>query len=260
MAHPNPAPLIFENVTFTYPNGVTVLENLDFEVAEGECLGLIGPSGEGKTTVLKLAAGLLTPTKGKVLLNGNDLQTLAGGARREALRKLGMTFQSSGLFDSMTSAENLLLVLNEHTKGSKADKQSRLLKALSEVGLEGIENKLAHELSGGMRKRLGIARALLLEPSIVLSDEPTAGLDPITSRSICDLLASLRQKHHGTMLVVMSDTDHLFSFSDRVAFLYKGTLRALAPTAQIRASQDAVVKQFVNGSLEGPLTPQGAEL
>lgn len=248
------SPLYWENLSFRYFSQSPVLCEFSLQLNQGECLGLIGPSGQGKTTALKLAAGLLKPSSGKVWLSGEDWALCNGDSRKRLRRELGMIFQSTGLFDSMTAFENLNLVLKEHTKLTSGQRAEKIADALEEVGLSGSEEKIAHEMSGGMRKRLGIARALLLEPKLILCDEPTAGLDPITSRTIGNLLQSLRQRHGGTMVLVMSDVDQLFSLCDRVAVIYQGKIHALGTTEQIQSSKDRMVRQFVRGEVSGPLT------
>jgi len=232
--------LALRDLSFHYPGGVPVLDRVGLELVGGETLGIIGPSGGGKSTLLKVVAGLLPPTGGEIT--------------RPADTEIGMTFQRAGLFDSLSCGENIAFPLRERL-GLRGDAVvERVQRALAEVGLEGIEDKRTHELSGGMQKRLGIARALVLAPQLLLYDDPTAGLDPLTSRAIAQLIGQVKKKYGTTVIVVTSDLDVALQLSDRIGFLWRGTLKDTGPASSLYKTALPEVRQFVRGELVGPLT------
>ncbi len=216
-----------------------IFRGVSFQVPQGGSLAILGPSGAGKTLCLKMLAGLLTPTEGWVNLGTHDV---------------GMLFQKNALFDSLTVLENLLFPLRERRgiRGPEADRRAREL--LEAVGLAHAGAQFPDELSGGMQKRLGIARALIVEPELLLVDEPTAGLDPITSRQIADLLDRLRRARGTTTVVVTNDIARAMQLGETVALLGGGRLTAPETPEQMRANPDPAVRQFLAGALEGPLT------
>ncbi len=234
--------LILDRVSLSFPAGVTALSEVSLSLDSGEVLAVLGPSGSGKTTLLKVMAGLLVPQSGTVRKNGE----------RSPFR-LGMTFQNSGIFDSMTCFENLEIVLREWGV-ARQERKERIAAALEEVGLSGSDSLYPHQISGGMKKRLGIARSLLLKPNVVLYDDPTAGLDPVTSRSICDLIETTRKLRGTTIVLVTSDLAQAIRISGRIAFLHRGQLLEAGTTEAIRNSRNPVVHQFMHGLLRGPLT------
>jgi phospholipid/cholesterol/gamma-HCH transport system ATP-binding protein len=235
-----------------------VLAGASLEVARGARVGLIGPAAAGKSVLCKLACGLEQPDRGAVEVLG---ETLAG--RREASlgplrRRIGMLFQSYALFDFLTVEENVAFPL-EQRGGHEPDAiAARVAERLRAVGLAGSERKLVAELSGGMKKRVGIARATVADPELVIYDEPSAGLDPVTTQKIYDLLAADHARTGATVLAVSSDVVALAQFVDEIAFVYRGRVAYRGPAAGIADAPDPVVRQFVRGELEGPLEREGA--
>lgn len=230
---------------------------LHLTVAAGESRALIGPSGSGKTVLLKVLTGLLSPHSGTVRVLGQNWRNCTAAKRRSTLRQMGMTFQKDGLFDSVSCRENLLLPLYEQgERGKTAEK--RVEESLESVGLGGQGEARISEMSGGMQKRLGIARALLFRPKLLVCDEPTSGLDPITSRAITDLLASRQVDGAMTLLVVSSDLREVRRLTQSASFLYAGSIRATGSWQDLENSKDAAVRQFLTGSLRGPLTEMDA--
>ena len=232
-----------------------VLDGVSLELAPGARLGLIGPAASGKTVLLKLAAGLERPDSGDVDVLGEDRRA---ATRHEAdlgaLRKrIGMLFQSSALFDFLDVAGNVAFPLEQRGGIAPADIAERVAARLRAVGLAGSEHKLIGELSGGMKKRGGIARATVTDAEMVIYDEPTAGLDPVTTQKIYDLLAADQARTGATVLAVSSDVVALATFVDEIAFLYRGAIVYRGPARTIADAPDPLVRQFVRGELEGPL-------
>lgn len=231
-----------------------LLNHLQLQVIEGESLVLVGPSGQGKTVVLKLLAGLLAPTSGQVLVEDQDLHALSFSKRTKLLLKMGMLFQKNALFDSLSVRENVAFPLREKTKLTEAEIQDRVEHFLEEVGIATERDLFPHEISGGQQKRLGIARALALNPQIVLYDDPTAGLDPITSRRIVDLILKLRDERRATIVTVTNDMMRAYQLATRIAMIVDGELLVTGDRAATLANSDPRVAQFVRGRLSGPLT------
>jgi phospholipid/cholesterol/gamma-HCH transport system ATP-binding protein len=230
-----------------------VLKNLNLAITAGQTTVIVGRSGSGKSVLLKLMMGLLAPTSGKVLLFGRDLSTVSEVELLALRKRMGMLFQNYALFDFLTVAGNVAFPL-EQRGGIAADALAeRVATRLRAVGLAGSENKLTGELSGGMKKRVGIARATVADAEIVIYDEPTAGLDPVTTQKIYDLLAADQQRTGATVLAVSSDVVALASFVDEIAFLYHGKIIYRGPAKTIADAPDPIVRQFVRGELEGPL-------
>jgi phospholipid/cholesterol/gamma-HCH transport system ATP-binding protein len=230
-----------------------LLESIDLTVPRGTRWGLIGPGASGKTVILKLMCGLLRADAGKVTVDGHDLSTAAPGPLAELRQRIGMLFQNYALFDFMSVAENVAFPLVRRGGLSRDEIDTRVRERLRAVGLAGSEDKSPAQLSGGMKKRVGIARATALRSDLVIYDEPTAGLDPVTTSKIYDLLRADHAEHGNTVVAVSSDVSALMTFVDRIALLYKGRLVFDGPVAEIEASPDPVVRQFVRGELEGPL-------
>jgi len=231
----------------------TVLNGLDLTVPEGCITAVIGPSGEGKSVMLKHMIGLLTPDQGDVLVNGESIVGLTRPQMNRVREKFAMVFQNAALFDSMTVFENVAFPLEEKTRLKKDEIAARVETALLEVGLKNVNHKYPDELSGGMKKRVGLARALLLEPEIVLFDEPTTGLDPVIRRAIHELIMETQKKFGFTAVIVSHDIPDIFDVADNVAMLYHGRILQFGKPAEIRESDDPVVRQFISGSLEGPI-------
>lgn len=243
------APIVeLKQVSKTFED-VRVLDTLDLAVLPGEILTIIGGSGTGKTVLLRIILGLLKPDSGQVLIEGTDIAPMREGKLLKVRRKLGMVFQSSALFDSLSVGENVAYALREHTRLSEAEIWERVREALALVGLEGIEGKEPAELSGGMRKRVAIARAIALVPKILLYDEPTTGLDPSNVEKINELILDLNRKLDVTSIVVTHDLKSAFRISDRIALLHRGKIAAIGTPSEIERSRSPLVREFIAGSL-----------
>ncbi|MEW6444404.1 MAG: ABC transporter ATP-binding protein [bacterium] len=234
--------------------GVPVLKGASLEVPDGKIAVIIGGSGAGKSVLLKHIIGLIRPDSGQIYVDGKDICRLSGWELRETRKKFGMLFQASALFDSMSCGENVAFPLREHTRLREKEIRARVRDMLAKVGLHGIEEKYPAELSGGMRKRVGLARALILEPEIVLFDEPTTGLDPITSSVINRLILSTQKRLGLTFILISHDVGGAFELADRIAFLYKGRIVVEGTPQEVRGNPDPAVQQFISGSAEGPIT------
>lgn len=230
-----------------------VLRGFHLEVARGEIFTILGPSGCGKSVTLKLIMGLLAPDSGSVQVQGHEITTMSQSELAEIRRKLGMVFQMGALFDSLTVEENVAFALERHTDLTRDERREIVTEKLGLVGLSGIEQKLPAELSGGMRKRVSLARAIALEPEILLWDEPTTGLDPVMTSEIDRLVQEMTQQLGVTSLVVTHDMKSAFRVSDRCGVHYQGQLVHTGTPEEIQASEHPLVHQFINGLLEGPL-------
>jgi phospholipid/cholesterol/gamma-HCH transport system ATP-binding protein len=231
-----------------------VFNSVNFEVQEGSSVVLVGPSGHGKSCLLKMLAGLQPPTSGTVLFEGQNLYELSFEERSELTQKMGMLFQRNALFDSLTVFENVAFPLRE-VKGWTDESQisERVGELLAAVGLDAAAPLMPHEISGGMQKRLGIARALILRPGIVLYDDPTAGLDPITSRHIAKLIMDLQKKNSATQVIVTNDMNRAFQISDHICMVVNGEVLVVGDREQALSHADPRVLQFVRGQTDGPL-------
>ena len=244
--------ITLENLTKSFA-GRTVLNGVSLEVPDGQNTVIIGASGAGKSVTLKLIVGLLEPDAGRVVVDGEDVQELDRDQLAALRGRIGYVFQFAALFDSMTVAENIRLGL---ARGGHAEAviRERVEESLAVVDLSGSEDKLPSELSGGMRKRVGIARAIALKPRYILYDEPTTGLDPLTAAVMDQLI--MRTRDLGvTGLVVTHDMRSAFKVGDRVALLHQGSIRQVGTAAEIQGSDDPVVRQFIEG-LPGPTLVQ----
>lgn len=231
-----------------------VLKKVTVGVAKGECLVLVGPSGKGKTVVLKLFAGLLAPTTGQVEIQGQNLHGVKRDERERLQLHMGMLFQKNALFDSLTVSENVAFPLREKTQLPESEIRDRVDYFLEQVGIAHARDLFPEEISGGMQKRLGIARALALKPETVLYDDATAGLDPITSRRIVELILRLRAENKATVVAVTNDMARAYQMADRIAMVVDGEVIVTGNKSQTLAHKDARVAQFVRGRLDGPLT------
>jgi phospholipid/cholesterol/gamma-HCH transport system ATP-binding protein len=249
--------IILENLTKSF-GPKRVLSGVSLEVPEGRNTVIIGQSGSGKSVTLKLIVGLLEPDAGRVLVDGQWVQDL-DRAELAALRgRIGYVFQFAALFDSMTVAENIGLGLVKRGLDQETIRE-RVQESLAVVDLRGTEQKFPAELSGGMRKRVGIARAIALRPSYILYDEPTTGLDPVTS-AVMDLLMIRTRDLGVTGLIVTHDMRSAFSVGDRIAMLHQGIIRQVGTVAEIQATDDAVVRQFIEGRPDAAPEPAGGRL
>ncbi|RKY38050.1 MAG: ABC transporter ATP-binding protein [Candidatus Omnitrophota bacterium] len=231
-----------------------VLTGVDIEIMEGETFVIIGQSGTGKSVFLKLLIGLLKPDRGRIYIQGRDITGLSERELSKLRIEFGMVFQYAALFDSLNVFENVAFGLTEHTDLDEEHITQRVKECLKLVGLEGIEDKMPAELSGGMKKRVAIARAIALNPKIILYDEPTAGLDPVVASSINKLIKELKEKTQTTSVVVTHDMKSAYEVGDRIGMLYQGKLIEVGNPDQIRNTQNPVVRQFINGEPEGPIT------
>jgi phospholipid/cholesterol/gamma-HCH transport system ATP-binding protein len=232
---------------------VPVLQGVDLHLPQGIVWGLIGPAASGKSVLLKTLCGLVRPDAGTVEVDGRDISRDAERELMDTRRKIGMLFQNNALFDFMTVGDNVAFPLVRAGTLSEDEIRARVADRLKDVGLSGSEGKMPSELSGGMRKRVGIARATIAAPPIVIYDEPTAGLDPVTTSKIYDLLRAIQGESHATVISVSSDIVALRTFVDRIAMIYQGRLIYDGPNAELDDCADPVVHQFIRGATEGPL-------
>jgi phospholipid/cholesterol/gamma-HCH transport system ATP-binding protein len=230
-----------------------VLRGVNLELENGKITTIIGGSGSGKTVLLKHLNALLLPDHGSVLVDGIDITKLGARALNDMRQKFGVLFQGAALLDSMTIFDNVAFPLREKTRLRQHQITQRVEERLDQVGLAGMGYKFPAEISGGMKKRAGLARALVIEPEIILFDEPTTGLDPILGNSIHDLIRKMHGKFGFTGVVVSHDIPEVFRISDRVALLADGVIAEVGPTEQFLASSNPMVRQFVQGDTEGPL-------
>jgi len=230
-----------------------VLDRLNLKIPPGKITAVIGPSGEGKSVLLKHMIGLLRPDSGRVLVDGENITLMKRQELNRVREKFGMLFQNAALFDSLTVFENVAFPLEEKTRLSRGEIRDRVHEALEHVGLKGIDRKYPDELSGGMKKRVGLARALLLDPRIILFDEPTTGLDPIICRAIHQLIKDTHDRYGFTAVIVSHEIPEIYDISDNVAMLYRGEIISMGTPDDIRTSDHPVVRQFVSGSLDGPI-------
>jgi len=226
-------------------NGKRILEGLSLDIYRGEILGIVGPSGEGKTTLLRLLLRLMEPKEGEIIINGKNILQMSEEELNEVRRKIGMVFQYSALFDSLRVWENVAFPLLRHLKISEEEAKKRAKEKLRAVGLEDVEELYPHQLSGGMQKRVALARALALDPEIILYDEPTAGLDPPTAFAIEELIVNTRNRFQVTSIVVTHDIESLFSICDRVGVLREGRIIKVASPEELRKAEDEWIKRFL---------------
>jgi len=235
-------------------NGRHVLNGVDLTINSGEITVIVGRSGEGKSVLIKHIIGLLKPDSGKILLDGKDLTIMKTKEFSEVLKRFGMLFQSGALFDSMTVIDNVGFALAEHTGLSPKAVREVALKKLAQVGLCGSEDMMPSELSGGMKKRVALARAIVMDPEIVIFDEPTTGLDPITSDAIANLILETQRQLKTTYIVITHDIKLTYKIADTIAMLHKGIIIEQGSVEHIRGSKDPILSQFLEGRADGPLS------
>jgi phospholipid/cholesterol/gamma-HCH transport system ATP-binding protein len=233
-----------------------VLDGTNLEVAPGESLVIIGGSGTGKSVLLKHIIGLLRPDSGTVEVDGVAVERLGNREITEFRRKFGMSFQEGALFDSMSIWQNVAFPLQRLKKMSRGEIDERVKECLAMVRLEGVEEKLPSQLSGGMRRRVGFARAVAHSPEILLFDEPTTGLDPVTTALIDEVIVDLNDRLKTTTVTITHDMASAFRIGDRVAMINKGQIIASAPPEEFKRLQDPRVQQFIHGDAEGPLSDE----
>jgi len=234
-------------------NGRPILDNVSFDVRRGEVFVIMGGSGCGKSTMLRIMAGGVHPTSGSIFFNGRDMSAVKGEEREKIRRRFGMSFQSAALLDYLTVEENISLPIREHTKLDPHIISIMAQTKMNLVGLQTFAKLLPDELSGGMRKRAGLARAIAMDPEIVFYDEPTAGLDPVVCAVVDQLILDLTRKLQITSIVVTHNMESVFRIADRVAMLYQGRLLQVGTAEEIKNSTDPIVQQFIRGEIEGPI-------
>jgi phospholipid/cholesterol/gamma-HCH transport system ATP-binding protein len=231
-----------------------VLREVTLTVRPGEILGIMGRTGCGKSSLLRCMTGLLRPTSGRMLLFGEDVRTLGEDALNGLRRRAGMVFQAAALFDSLSVFENVAFHPRRFSRLTEPELQALVAEKLALVGMEGTEHLMPGELSGGMAKRVGIARALASDPEVILYDEPEAGLDPIMRGTVDRVIRDLRERLHMTSVIVTHDVEHALRLVDRAALLHGNTVHFLGTPEEFRETSDPVVRQFVAGAADGPLT------
>ncbi len=242
----------FVNVHKSF-RGQKVLDGIDLKIPRGKTTVVIGRSGGGKSVTLKHMIGLMKPDRGQILVDGEDIAAMGREDLNRVRRRFGMLFQEGALFDSKSVGENVAFPLFEHTKIDRQEIEVRVAEMLRTVGLPDIEDKMPSELSGGMRKRVGLARALILGPEIVLFDEPTSGLDPIMADAIDHLIQETQEQSGRTYVVISHDIQATFKIAHRVAMLYEGRIIAYGSPEEIRENPNPFVTQFLRGTSEGPI-------
>ncbi len=234
--------------------GRKVLDDMSFDVGRGDSFVIVGGSGVGKSVTIKHIIGLIKPDRGHVVVDGQDITTMRPIDLNRFRRRFGMSFQEGALFDSMSVFENIAFPLRRHTKFTDSQIRERVDECLDMVHLEGVSSKRPSELSGGMRRRVGFARAISLKPAILLFDEPTTGLDPVISDVIADLIVEMDRTLNTTTVTITHDMKVAFKIADRVAMLYKGRIVEEGTPETFQQSQNPIVQQFIQGRAEGPLT------
>jgi phospholipid/cholesterol/gamma-HCH transport system ATP-binding protein len=238
-------------------SGKPVLRGMNLAVDKGEVMFVIGTSGVGKSVTIKHLIGLLRVDAGEIWFDGKRVDTLPERDLAPLRRRIGMVFQSSTLFDSMTLAENVALPLRKHQRMRQTEALAEAKKRLEQVYMAEYADRYPAELSDGMRKRAAIARTLALGPEVVLFDEPTTGLDPVSARRVDRLIREVAKTLGVTAIVVSHDPSSIFGIADRVAFLYQGIVHVVATPAELRASPDPIVQQFITGQSSGPMETPG---
>jgi phospholipid/cholesterol/gamma-HCH transport system ATP-binding protein len=233
-----------------------VHQGVSLDVQDGESLVVIGGSGAGKSVLVKIMIGLLSPERGEVLVDGVNMRTASQVEIYAVMKRIGVLFQFGALFDSLPVWENVTFALQD---SGLSEHEMRLIagEKLKMVGLRGVEDKLPSELSGGMRKRVGLARAIAHEPSILVCDEPTSGLDPVMSDTISELILQMKERLGVTTLTITHDMTSAYKIADRIAMLYEGRILSCATPDEIRKSGDPIVQQFIQGRALGPMSLGG---
>jgi phospholipid/cholesterol/gamma-HCH transport system ATP-binding protein len=234
-------------------NSNHVLSGVNLTIEKGESMVVLGGSGTGKSVLLKIVMGLLKADEGEVFIDGQEITHLKEEALGEVRKKFGMLFQGAALFDSLSVWENVGFGLLEHTRLSRKEVRKIVSEKLAMVGLKDVEDKMPAELSGGMKKRVGLARAIAMDPQIILYDEPTTGLDPIMADVINELIIKLKKEINATSIAITHDMTSAYKIGDKLALLYLGVIHQIGTPEEIKHSEDPVVHQFVTGSSVGPI-------
>jgi len=240
-------PFVFFDEVYKSFDGQEVLRGLTLLIRRGEALVILGGSGTGKTVALKHIVGLIQPDAGRVFVNGEDISNYDENELIEVRKRIGFLFQGGALFDSMTVFDNVAFPLREHTSLSEGQIHSKVIEKLKLVGLESSAFKMPANLSGGMRKRAALARAIVMEPEALLYDEPTTGLDPITTRWVSTLMRTIHENLKITSVIVTHNIQSAMTVADRIAFLYRGRIKFVGTPDEIRKSGDHIVKEFLRG-------------
>lgn len=243
------------DVTVQFDHEV-ILENVNMKVYQDDTIVIIGPSGGGKSVLMKTMAGVFLPSQGSVTCYGHDWKKLSMTEKHEVAKHVGVQFQKSALFDDLSAFENVAFPLREHTALNEHEIEKRIIECLTSVGLAHARNLLPHEMSGGMRQRLGIARAIALKPEILFLDDPTAGLDPVNSDNMADLILNLKKEVGATLIVATHDMQRAYQFAGRIFLVAKKNVIETGSADQTLSHPDPRVQQFIHGNLEGPLTGQ----
>lgn len=241
-----------DDVTLAYGDKV-ILKSCSLDIVEGAITCIIGLSGAGKSTIVRLLDGLRKPNSGHVYVRNIDIGNIPETQLNEVRRSISLSFQFAALLDSLTVGENVALPLREHTHGTDAEIRQTAEDALDSVGLGHTYDSMPSELSGGMLKRAGFARAIVTKPDLILYDEPTTGLDPIVTHLITDTIIRLRQKLNGTAVVISHDLQSIYMMADYVAMLFEGAIIAYGTVDEIQRSSNPIVQQFITGSEVGPI-------
>ncbi|MBI5559894.1 MAG: ABC transporter ATP-binding protein [Deltaproteobacteria bacterium] len=234
-------------------NVKVVLDGVDLAIEDGKTTVIIGRSGVGKSVLIKHIVGLLKPDSGKILVDGKDITKMGEREFTEVLKRFGMLFQGAALFDSMTVAGNVGFPLKEHTDLADKDIRGIVTEKLRRVGLVGVEDMMPADLSGGMKKRVGLARAIVMDPEIVLFDEPTTGLDPIMSDSIANLMSETQKALKTTYIAITHDIALTYKIADMVAMIYEGKIIEHGAVEEMKKNANPVLRQFLAGSAQGPI-------
>jgi phospholipid/cholesterol/gamma-HCH transport system ATP-binding protein len=230
-----------------------VLRGLSLAIEKGETMVVIGQSGSGKSVLLKHLIGLLKPDSGQVYIDGTEVTSLKDNDLQRLMKRFGMLFQGAALFDSLTVAENVSFGLERYTRYPTEKIREVVKESLARVGLHGVEDLMPYELSGGMKKRVGLARAIAYRPEIMLYDEPSTGIDPIRADAINDLIIKLKKEMGVTSVVITHDMVSAYKIADRIAMLYEGRIIEVGPPEQIQNSKNPIIQQFIHGRSEGPI-------
>lgn len=233
--------------------GKKVLDGLNLEIKKGEIVVVIGQSGSGKSVLIKHMIGIIKPDKGEIFIDGQEICCLTEDEFYKLRRRFGMLFQGAALFDSLTVGQNVAFGLERYGNLSDREKEETVRESLARVGLKGIEDLMPHELSGGMKKRVGLARAIAYRPEIILYDEPSTGIDPIRADAINDLIIQMKREMGVTSIVITHDMVSAYKIADRIAMLYGGKIIEEGTPAQIEKTENEVVQQFIHGRANGPI-------
>jgi len=230
-----------------------VLQGVNLQIERGETMAVIGQSGSGKSVLIKHLIGILKPDQGEIYIDGLEITRLKEDKLQSVTKKFGMLFQGAALFDSLTVGQNVSFGLERYTNFSEEKKQELVSESLAKVGLRGVEHLMPHELSGGMKKRVGLARAIAYGPEIILYDEPSTGIDPIRADAINELINRMKKELKVTSVVITHDMTSSYKVADRIAMLYEGKIIEIGTAEEIRNSKNEVIQQFIHGQAEGPI-------